>query len=67
MAKLSSVGIEMGVAVGLGWGVGHWLDNKFGTEPWLMLLFLLFGTAAGFKGIYTAAREATRGNKESKE
>jgi ATP synthase protein I len=67
MAKLSSVGLEMGIAVALGSGIGYWLDKKFGTKPWLMLVFLLLGVAAGFKGIYTAAREATRGNRESKE
>lgn len=63
LARLSSVGIEMGVAVAIGWGIGYWLDKKLGTKPWLMLVFLLFGVAAGFKGIYTAARDATRDKK----
>jgi ATP synthase protein I len=54
---LASVGLEMGVAVVIGWGVGYWLDGRFGTEPWLMLLFLLLGVAAGFKGLIDAARK----------
>lgn len=66
IAKLSSVGLELGAAVAIGWGIGYWLDKQFGTAPWLMILFLLFGVAAGFKGVYIAAREASRAGEESK-
>jgi ATP synthase protein I len=62
LLRLSSVGIEMGVAVAIGWGIGYWLDQRFGTKPWLMIVFLLFGVAAGFKGMIRAAREASRGD-----
>lgn len=48
----------MAVATFIGWGIGYWLDSQFGTEPWLMLVFLLLGVAAGFKGVLRAAREA---------
>jgi ATP synthase protein I len=48
----------MAVATFIGWGIGYWLDMQFGTEPWLMLVFLLFGVAAGFKGVFRAAKEA---------
>jgi ATP synthase protein I len=30
-----------------------WLD----TKPWLLLLFLLFGIAAGFRNIYLEAKK----------
>jgi ATP synthase protein I len=64
--RVSSVGIEMAVATLIGWAIGYWLDRTFGTEPWLMLVFLLVGVAAGFKGLLRAAnearREATRGS-----
>jgi ATP synthase protein I len=59
-AQLASVGLELGVAVAIGGGVGWWLDRRFGTKPWLLLLFLLIGVAAGFKGVYAAARKAER-------
>jgi ATP synthase protein I len=61
-ARMASIGLEMGVAVLIGWGVGYWLDGKLGTKPWLMLVFLLFGVAAGFKGMISAARESARQN-----
>ena len=56
--SLSSVGIEMAVCVVIGWGLGYWLDGKFGTTPWLMLVFLLVGTAAGFRALIRAGNEA---------
>jgi len=58
LLKFSSLGIEMAVATFIGWGIGYWLDMQLGTEPWLMLVFLLLGVAAGFKGVFRAAREA---------
>jgi ATP synthase protein I len=60
LLRLSSVGLEMGVAVAVGWGSGYWLDKRFGTSPWLMITFLLFGVIAGFRGMVRAAREAAR-------
>ena len=48
----------MAVATFIGLGIGYWLDLQFETYPWLMLLFLLLGVAAGFKGVFRAAKEA---------
>ena len=56
----SAVGLEMGIAVAIGFGLGWWLDEKFGTKPYLMIVMLMFGVAAGFKGIYRVAREGLR-------
>ena len=59
-AQLASLGIEMGLAVLLGWFVGQWLDNRWGTDPWLMLVFTLFGVAAGFKAVLRVHHDVTR-------
>lgn len=56
--KFSSIGLEMGVAVGIGLGLGYWLDMQFDTSPVLLLVGLGFGIAAGFLGVFRAAREA---------
>lgn len=64
---MASVGMEMGLAVVVGLGVGYWLDERFGTEPYLMLLFLLFGIAAAFKGLIRAGQQAKRAVQESQE
>lgn len=55
-AQLASLGLEMGIAVAIGLGMGYLLDRWLGTKPWLMLVFILLGVAAGFKGMFDAAR-----------
>ena len=56
--RFSAVGLEMGLAVAIGYGAGFWLDNKFGTDPYLKIVMLLFGIGAAFNAIYQAARRA---------
>jgi len=58
MARFASVGLEMGIAVAIGAGAGYLADNHFGTKPWLSLVGLLIGVAAGFKGMIDAAKKA---------
>ncbi len=56
--SMSSVGLEMGIAILLGWAIGYFLDKEFGTDPYLMIVFLGAGVAAGFKALMRAARKA---------
>jgi ATP synthase protein I len=57
LLKLSSLGLEMGAAVVIGLLVGVWLDGRFGTNPWLTLLFLGFGFAAAAKAVIRVLRK----------
>lgn len=61
----SSAGLELGIAVGLGALFGVWLDGRLGTQPWLMVVFLVLGLVAGFRGVLRAVaraeKAATRG------
>lgn len=57
LLRYSSIGLEMGIAVAIGLFFGWWLDKRFDTSPWLTILFLLFGIAAGFKNILQLLRE----------
>jgi ATP synthase protein I len=54
----------MGFAVLIGLFVGQYLDSRLGTEPWFLLLFLLFGAAAGFLSLYRLLRSAVSDAKE---
>ncbi|MBQ4133801.1 MAG: AtpZ/AtpI family protein [Desulfovibrionaceae bacterium] len=47
----SVVGLHMVVAVFIGFGIGYFLDDFFGTTPWLTAVFLVTGIAAGFKNL----------------
>jgi ATP synthase protein I len=52
LGYVSTVGLTMALSIGLGAVIGHYLDSKFGTEPWLFFIFLGFGIAAAFKNLY---------------
>jgi ATP synthase protein I len=63
--RFSSIGLELGGAVILGLVIGQWLDDgiprwsegKIHTSPWLTLLFLGFGMAAGFRSIFRLLKD----------
>jgi len=48
------VGTEIVASTMIGLGLGYFLDKWLGTRPWLLLLFFLFGVAAGFLNLYHA-------------
>lgn len=52
LAMLSSIGIAFVAATFIGLAIGIYLDRYFGTSPWLTIIFLIFGIAAGFKNVY---------------
>lgn len=46
--------MEIAVAAMVGAGLGWALDRWLGTRPWLFLLLLLLGVAAGFRNLIRA-------------
>ena len=52
IGRYGTIGFEMVISVVLGLLFGWWMDSLFHTKPWLTLVFMLFGIAAGFKGIF---------------
>ncbi len=58
--KLSSVGIELALSVLLGLFAGRWLDKKLDTAPWLMILLLCVGFAAGLRSLMRTMDRAGR-------
>jgi len=55
IGEFSTIGISLAAAVFIGVGFGYFLDHKVfkgSTAPWLTLIFLGFGIAAGFKNLY---------------
>ncbi|MTH64571.1 F0F1 ATP synthase subunit I [Paracoccus sp. DK608] len=48
---------ELVAGLGIGFGIGFGLDSLFGTTPLLMVVFVLFGLAAGVKTMLRTARE----------
>ena len=58
--RLGSVGIELAVSTVVGWLIGHWLDGKLSTEPWLGIVFLILGVIAGFRSLFMTARKQAK-------
>ena len=46
------IGTELVVAVIVGGVIGYFLDSWLGTKPWLLILFMLLGNAAGLWNIF---------------
>lgn len=62
---LSSLGISMVAATIIGLAIGYYLDRWLGTSPWLTMLFLAFGIAAGFRNLFVLSnRELKRQQRE---
>jgi ATP synthase protein I len=60
VGELAAIGMTMVVATVLGLAGGYYLDRWLGTSPWLMLIGLGFGIAAGFVGLFRAVKAAER-------
>lgn len=65
LGYLSTIGLTMAFSVGIGAILGHWLDNRFGTTPYLFFVFLGFGIAAAFRNLYRMYRKLNRMDKET--
>jgi ATP synthase protein I len=53
---------ELVVGVVVGGGLGWALDRQLGTAPWLMVVFLIIGFAAGLLNVVRSAQEAQKQN-----
>lgn len=65
--RVSRIGLRIGVelfsAVIVGAGIGFLLDKTINTKPWMLVLFLFFGGAAGILNIYRLSQKEDRINK----
>jgi len=58
LAFFSTIGIAMALSIALGALIGYYLDNKFGTHPWLLYVGLALGIAAAFRNLYLLYKRA---------
>ena len=63
LGGLVNVGMTLVVATALGLWFGLFLDRTFRTSPWLTLIFLFFGIAAGFVNLFRAVTRAEQSEK----
>jgi ATP synthase protein I len=51
-----AVGIEVAVAIAIGYLGGHWLDGKLHTSPWLTIVGFVAGIGAAIKALVRVTR-----------
>ncbi len=56
LAVLAAAGSQLGVVLGASAFIGAYLDERFGTTPWLFLVFLVGGTTGGFWNFLTIVK-----------
>jgi ATP synthase protein I len=50
------IGVELVAALAIGVGIGWALDRWLGSSPWLLILFFVFGAAAGIMNVFRVAK-----------
>lgn len=58
LALAGRVGVELVASTIVGAGLGYGLDRWLGTGPWLMIVGLLLGAAAGVLGIIRLVKDS---------
>lgn len=56
MGRASALGWELAILYTLFMGGGYYLDQRFGSSPWLLLLGVLLGTVATIPALVRAAK-----------
>ena len=60
LGELSSIGLALVVATVIGLVGGYYADRLLGTTPWLLLVGLGLGIAAGFVNLFRSVSRADR-------
>lgn len=58
------LGASIVFAIFIGAGLGYWLDGKFGTFPYLSIIFFLLGVAAAARNVWIEVRKQLRSEKD---
>ena len=56
---LTTIPIILAVGPILGYFIGNFLDKKLHTEPYLMIVFIIFGFVASGRGVYDLIKRAS--------
>lgn len=57
MLQYSSVGLVFPVSIAVGLFIGYFLDSLFNTAPVLIIVFTLYGVAAGFYNFFKVVKK----------
>lgn len=67
LALLTQIGLLMAIPIFLSMFIGYWLDNRFGTSPLFLAIFILAGVYAAFRNLFiTVLKKTGQGKKDKK-
>ena len=67
LGKYSALGLEMAISVVIGLAIGYYLDQWLGTSPWLTIVWIGLGFAAGVRSLYRSAVRSEKDLEKSEE
>lgn len=56
MGQAMKIAVELVVGVAVGGFIGWFLDKQLGTQPWLMVVFIVLGFCAGMLNVIRTAQ-----------
>ncbi|HAV41486.1 MAG TPA: hypothetical protein DCW97_03640 [Acidobacteria bacterium] len=62
MAAVSSLALILPSSIAVGLAIGYLLDRWFKTEPYLLLIWLVFGIISGLLNLFRGIRKYLREN-----
>jgi ATP synthase protein I len=60
LGELSTIGLALVLSTVIGLAGGYYLDRWLGSSPWLTLIGLVLGIAAGFVNLFRSVKRAER-------
>jgi ATP synthase protein I len=60
LGRYSALGLEMAISVVIGLAIGYYLDKWLGTSPWLTIVWIGLGFAAGVRSLYRSAVQSEK-------
>ncbi len=60
LGYFSTIGLSVALSIFIGLAIGVYLDRHWDTSPWLTLIFLVLGIAAGYKNIGLAIKKSRK-------
>jgi len=67
LAEASSLGLVLPSGIVIGMFFGYWLDKWLKTDPWMIILWTLFGIASGLISLVRGLKKFMRESETGKE
>ena len=61
IGPLMNLGVTFALSIGGLAFLGHWLDRRWGTEPWMTLLGAVLGMVLGFVNLFRVVLPPRKG------